>query len=177
MTATLITRESSDLLGTASAVFSEDETYRYLLTRAWGEGQCVTWVMLNPSTADHEANDPTITRIMGFSRRWGFGGLTVVNLYALRSTDPAALASHPDPIGPENDRIIAENCEPDQMVIGAWGSGFRQKDRPAAVAAMVAETGWPMLCLGTTKDGHPRHPLYVKGDTTPIVYELPGGPS
>ena len=174
MTATLITRETSDLLGTASAVFSEDETYRYLLTRTWGPRPYVTWVMLNPSTADHEVNDPTIVRCMNFSRRWGLGGLTVVNLYGLRSTDPAALASHPDPVGPENDRVIAGNCEPPQMVIAAWGSGFRQQDRPAKVAAIFAAAGRKLLCLGVTKDGHPRHPLYVRGDTTPTPYEPTG---
>lgn len=170
MSTTLITRETRDLLCTASATFSEDGTYRYLLTRIWGERPSVTWVMLNPSTADETVNDPTITRCINFSRRWGCTGLSVVNLYALRSTDPAALAVHPDPVGPENDRIIAENCRPPQMVIAAWGSGFRQQDRPSEVAAIFTATGRKLLCLGVTKDGHPRHPLYVRGDTTPMPY-------
>lgn len=177
MTATLITRETSDLLGTASAVLSEDGTYRYLLTRIWGSRPYATWVMLNPSKADEAVNDPTIGRCITFTRAWELGGLTVVNLYALRSTDPAALSVHPDPVGPDNDRIIAENCRSPQMVIAAWGAGFRGQDRPAKVAGIFAAAGQQMLCLGVTKDGHPRHPLYVPGSTMPVPYEIPGSSS
>lgn len=173
MTAALITRETRDLLGAASAVFSDDEVHRYLLTRTWGERPPVTWVMLNPSTASHEVDDPTIGRCITFSRLWGYGGLTVVNLYGLRSTDPAALKAHPGRVGPDNDRIITENCKAPQMIVAAWGAGFPDQDRPATVAGIFAAAGCTLVCLGTTKDGHPRHPLYVRGDAMPVPYALP----
>lgn len=156
----------------ASAVFSTDGTYRYLLTRTWGPQSPAIWVMLNPSTADETVTDPTITRCVRFSRRWGCGGLVIVNLYGLRSTDPAALATHVDPVGPDNDQVIAASCvQPQpQMVIAAWGAAFRHVDRPREVLRILAETDAPVTCLGVTKDGHPRHPLYVRSDTTPVPY-------
>lgn len=175
MTAALITRETSDLLGSASAVFSPDEVYRYLLTRTWDDaGPVVTWAMLNPSKATETASDPTITRCIRFSRSWGYGGLAVVNLYGLRSTDPAVLAGHPDPVGPDNDRMISLACEQSALVVAAWGTGFLQPDRIAAVAAIIAASGRTLRCLKVTKGGHPWHPLYVRGDATPVPYELPG---
>lgn len=93
-----------------SAVISEDGLYRYRLDRRWGYGPRVAWIMLNPSTADSEAEDATSRRVQAFSRRWGFSALTVVNLYAWRATDPTDLWTAQDPVGPENDRHIAEVC-------------------------------------------------------------------
>src|SRR5450755_1416997 len=102
--------ESASLLfGTGSAVFSADRTYRYRLTRTWGSsGSHAVWVMLNPSTADALADDPTIRRCTGFSRALGLDGLVVVNLFALRATEPRELRRHPEPAGPANDWFIQE---------------------------------------------------------------------
>ena len=86
--------------------------YRYLLTRRWGTVPAMVWIMLNPSTADAFAEDPTIRRCLIFAHREGCGGLTVVNLFALRSTDPKALTRHPDPVGPANDTFIRGHCAP-----------------------------------------------------------------
>ena len=72
-------------------VFESVRMYRYVLTRSWAEGSMVVWVMLNPSTADARVDDPTIRKVMGFSRRWGYAGCVVVNLFGLRATDPKAL--------------------------------------------------------------------------------------
>lgn len=145
-----------------TARISEDEKYRYELSRVWNRSAPTqVWVMLNPSTADAELDDPTIRRCIGFSKRAGYGGITVLNLYALRATSPRDLLGHPDPEGPEN--------------ISAWREVFEKMDIPTAVAAwgvppklrssqalsISAPIRWK--CLGTTKDGHPRHPLYVRG--------------
>lgn len=172
LTPELTYQESSDLLGCATAVLSADGTYRYLLTRRRADGPAVMFVMLNPSTADAFASDPTLARCVGFARRWGYGGLILGNLYALRSTDPAALAVHPDPVGPENDRVIAENCKAPQLVIAAWGASFAHEDRPRDVLRIFALARRAVACLGVTQGGWPRHPLYVRGDTMSVPYLL-----
>jgi len=82
-----------------SAVLSDCGTYRYSLTRRWSPGPLLGWVMLNPSRADALVDDPTIRRCVGFARRWGFAGIVVRNLYALRATDPRELSRHPAPVG------------------------------------------------------------------------------
>ena len=157
---------------TSSAVLSPCGTYRYCLERRpWppsGAGT-VVFCMLNPSTADDRDDDPTIRRLRGFAAAWGYSGFTVVNLYALRSPDPAALKSHVDPIGPLNDHWISEKAAQAGAVVCAWGT-HADPDRVAAVVRTLLDAGVQIQCLGTTKDGHPRHPLYVKGDTTLIPW-------
>jgi hypothetical protein len=150
-----------------SAVISECGAYRYLLKRTADSmlpmKPPVLFVMLNPSTADAELDDPTIRRCRGFARFWDCNGIAVANLYAYRSTDPKALWQALDPIGPENDiylRAYARECED---VVCAWGSNA-QSHRVAYVAKLMQEAGARLWCLGTTKDGSPRHPLYVRGD-------------
>ena len=78
--------------------------------------------MLNPSTADAERDDPTIRRCIGFSRAWGFGGAEMVNLFALRSTDPGRLREAADPVGPGNVAHIADAARGATQVIAAWGA-------------------------------------------------------
>ncbi|SIT44000.1 conserved hypothetical protein [Paraburkholderia piptadeniae] len=77
--------------------------------------------MLNPSTADATLDDPTIRRCHGFAKLWACNGPAVANLYTLRSTDPAALCSHPDPIGPDNDVFLLNFARECGDVICAWG--------------------------------------------------------
>src|ERR1051326_5628436 len=90
------------------ALFSPCGLFRYRLWRHWTPGMPpLVFVMLNPSTADAEKNDPTVERCERRAKAGGFGGGEVVNLFALRSTDPKALYSAADPIGPENDKVIA----------------------------------------------------------------------
>jgi hypothetical protein len=154
---------------TRSAVISEDVRYRYRLDRRWGPGPRVVWLMLNPSTADAEQDDATIRRIRAFSQGWGFSALTVVNLYAWRTTDPAGLWTAADPVGPDNDRHIAEVCATSH-VIAAWGAHARP-DRIAAVLALPGMDG--LRALAVTKTGQPRHPLYLRGNLTPQPWESP----
>lgn len=137
--------------------------YRYLLWRIWNPMQPrLLWVMLNPSTADETTNDPTLRRILGFSRAAGFGGLEVVNLYALRSPSPKALLLAPDAIGPENDLHIQEAAVRAGRIVAGWGNEGARNGRDRALLALVSH---PVFCLGTTRQGHPRHPLYVKAQT------------
>ncbi len=132
--------------------------YRYSLLREWGEDGRVLFVMLNPSTADGELDDPTIRRCMGFASEAGFGGMSVVNLYAYRSKDPFALNEVEDPIGPDNDATIVKEAARADLVVAAWG-GKPNKRRIEEVLELLRPRR--MRCLGVNQNGAPQHPLYI----------------
>lgn len=136
----------------------------------------VLWIMLNPSTADANLDDPTIRRCIGFSRGWGYGGIVVCNLFALRSTDPAVLNSHPSPIGSDNDRWILTSLMGGPVIAG-WGKLHKKLVyRSPIVVRMLIERNYAVYCLGTNKDGSPKHPLYLAENTAIRVFaNAPGG--
>ncbi len=169
----VVERDDSLLGDGGAAWFSRDRRYRYLLTRRWGDPrQWMTFIMLNPSTADAFADDPTIRRCTGFAKREGCGGLNVVNLFAWRATKPRALRDCADPAGPDNDHFIGGHCQA-SFVVAAWGTGGTLKGRDREVARLLADAGADVRCLGVTGAGHPRHPLYVRSDAPLIRWELP----
>lgn len=143
--------------------------YRYVLRRGGSAEPLALWVMLNPSTADETNDDPTIRRVIAFTARFAERagvvpwrrGFTVVNLFARRATDPRVLTGSFDDIGPENDRAIAEEAEKASLIVCAWGAN-KTFGRVARVLEILGPG--PKWCLGTTKSGAPRHPLYVKAD-------------
>jgi hypothetical protein len=154
-----------------SAVISADGRYRYRLERVFPAGYgTVTFVMLNPSTADAEKDDPTIRRCKGFATRWGYSRLIVVNLFALRSTDPKALrGSTLDDA--ENRRHVLDAVTESREVIAAWGVP------PVPASVQIGDVqyacwsvGRDLRCLGKTQDGSPRHPLYVRADKAREVW-------
>jgi hypothetical protein len=173
MSQTLFGDEEIDERG---ALISDDGLYRYVLGRRWArDGQIATFVMLNPSTADATEDDPTIRRCVGFAKSWGMAALHVVNLYALRSTDPKGLWRVADPVGPENDRHLTSHaraaCTNSSPLIAAWGANAK----PDRVAQVLALPGMVALeALGVTKDGAPRHPLYLRADSERVPYRWPG---
>jgi hypothetical protein len=171
-------RDSADPFDVCSrgASFDPTERYRYRLWRTVDPEQRrrILWIMLNPSTADVVKDDPTIRRVLDFSGSWGFGRVEVVNLYALRSTDPRALWSAADPVGPHNDAAILAAAREADVVMGAWGAHAKPA-RVAWVGNLVLGVGVTLACLGTTKNGMPRHPLYVAGATAPRRWEVPRG--
>lgn len=156
------------------ATLSGDGLYRYTLERRWlprgASGDGALWVMLNPSTADHKVDDPTIRRCISFSRGFGFRSLTVVNLFALRATDPDELRRADDPIGPNNDKALELAAKEAQQVIVAWGAQptkWRQH-RAEMVTALLRRSLFyasDLKCLGRTQKGHPKHPLYLPATT------------
>lgn len=154
-------------LGTDTASFSGDRAYRYVLTRTWGEGAPAVWIMLNPSTADAFDDDPTVRRCIGFTRRLApeAGGLTIVNLYSLRATDPAELWRHPDPVGPAGDYYLGSRATSGRLIIAAWGTHGARNGRGAQVTAALTDAGVNLWCLGTNRDESPKHPLYLPADT------------
>lgn len=149
------------LIPRGRAHFSPCERFRYTLFREWSASPSCLFLMLNPSTADAEQDDPTIRRCIGYAKAWGFGGLTVANLFALRSTDPAALYVAADPIGPDNDVTIDRLAREAGAVICAWGTHGARLDRGKHVGRRLTDAGVRLECLGTTRDGNPRHPLYL----------------
>ncbi|RVT96200.1 DUF1643 domain-containing protein [Rhodovarius crocodyli] len=156
---------------TRSALISPCGTYRYTLGRVLGHGRrSVVWAMLNPSTADALKDDPTIRRVVDFSRRWGFDQVTVVNLYALRSSQPEALWCHQDPVGTENDRHIRRALLDAETVVCAWGA-HAKADRVRAVLDLIRDAGLRPHCLGLTKHGQPRHPLYIRAAEPLTVWD------
>lgn len=156
----------------ADADLSPCGTYRYTLWRWWEEPSvnvdALTVIGLNPSTADALQDDPTIRRCVGFAKREGCGALLMLNLFALRATDPATLRLHPNPIGPANDLALNDwiQCARDRgtPVVAAWGAHGALHGRAAAIVSRFPG----LRCFGVTKDGHPRHPLYLRADT-PLV--------
>jgi hypothetical protein len=150
-----------------SAEISPCGRYRYALTRRWSYGPTVGWVMLNPSTADGTVDDPTLRRVTAFSRAWGYGGLVVANLYAFRATKPADLRKAADPIGPDNDEHLTSVAAGCDRIVAAWGAHAR----PGRIAAVLALPGMDRLtALALTKNGQPRHPLYLRGDLVPQAW-------
>lgn len=160
-----------NLFTKSNALISDCGSYRYWLKREWEEGELLAWVMLNPSTADATEDDPTIRRCIGFSQSWGFGGLVVVNLYALRATDPRQLWKAPDAAGPDND-IHLEHETWGRHVIAAWGAYPKAMDRAEKIHDLIKPNCLSLQCLGVTKEGFPRHPLYVAGKAQRSVYEI-----
>lgn len=157
------------------AVLSDCGQYRYRLWRIWDERRAnLPIIMLNPSTADADVDDPTIRRCMHFARREGYGGIVVGNLFALRSPNPRQLKSEFNPVGLENDDHIEHIFENAVFngtpVLAAWGSHGELFGRCYDMADMAATEGAALVCLGTTKYGHPRHPLYVPNDQPFIPY-------
>lgn len=152
------------------AVMSKDNTYRYSLTRIWELSlPRICFIMLNPSTADHKEDDPTIRRVMGFSKSLGFGSVEVVNLFAYRATDPENMKRYPDPIGPENNQHIFKAVEDSTKVILAWGNNGTFMGRNEQVMEML-KNDKHLYALEVSKPGHPKHPLFLKLGLEPVLF-------
>lgn len=158
----MITRSHTKGDAPSTAVYSSCEAYRYVLTRVWQpEGRRVLFVMLNPSTATEVQNDPTVERCERRARALGYGAFRVCNIFAYRATDPRQMRAQADPVGPLNDRAIADSADWADAVVCAWGTHGAHLDRGAAVESLLRATGKPLYHLGLSKDGHPKHPLYI----------------
>lgn len=151
----------------SGAILSDCRKYRYVLWRQWGDGKSLVFIGLNPSTADETNNDRTISRCIDFAKRWGYDKLVMLNLFAYRTPYPNWMKRARDPIGPDNDRWLRTYCRDAGMIIAAWGADGSFMDRENSVCGMLRGQ---VHCLGITKHGHPRHPLYMRGDTRPKPY-------
>ena len=156
---------------TRLATFSTCGRYRYTLNRIWGDPdrERAAFVLLNPSTADAEKDDPTIRRYIAYARAWGFAGLEILNLFAWRSTDPHNLRMVPDPIGPMNLANIHAVTRSTRTIVCGWG-------QDAAVTAMgpgrASRQRSPGRWAGTRSalkinaDASPAHPRSSSRETS-----------
>ena len=164
----MIEKFHSDLAAHSSALFSDCERYRYVLTREWDPaGQKALFVMLNPSTADEVKNDPTVERCERRARALGFGAFRVCNIFAFRATDPKVMRAAADPIGPGNDGAILDSAAWADQVICAWGTHGEHLQRGLDVEALLRSEGYDLFHLGLSKAGHPKHPLYIAYSEAP----------
>ena len=161
------------------AWLDERRTYRYALWRAWHPaGRILMTIGVNPSTADESEDDPTIRRVVRFAAELDHGSVVMTNLYAWRETDRAWLFKWGrqgyDIVGPENDFALQKVAAAADTILVAWGSNPQSPARQKEVYGLLTKVRRnPLYCLGTTKDGSPRHPLYVKADTVPEVWIAP----
>jgi len=184
-----------DDVHTVGAEFSDCGQYRYALWRIWGApGDAIAaFIGMNPSSATADADDTTVRQCGKYARRWGYSGLLMLNIWAIRGTDPAeALRGDVDPVGPENNGWIVAYAEdgwltyPDEagaapagehrigLFVAAWGAQGAMNNRGEQVARRI--THWRNLyCLGTTKGGHPWHPSRKRDDLEPMLYRRKTG--
>lgn len=152
----------------SKADFSEDRKYRYSLTRRWGlfSENYLLFIGLNPSTADEKQDDPTIRRCINFAKRMNYDGIVMLNIFAFRATDPKVMMKESDPVGKDNDKTILSYVKEGNVFVAAWGTLGRFLDRDKQVIKLVPN----LKCLGITKEGFPKHPLYLKADCELIDY-------
>lgn len=156
-----------------SAVISSCGLYRYRLTRELGgDGPTVMFVMVNPSTADAQDDDQTISKCIGFSTRLGASRLLVGNKFAFRATDIREVRGARDPIGPDNDKHLWVMMSEADMVIAAWGALNKLPEALRArwkdIVRMADDLGRPLCCIGTNADKHPKHPQ-MTGYNVPVT--------
>ena len=148
------------------AVFSHDRKYRYALWRIWDDQKpACMFIGLNPSTANEVTDDPTIRRCMSFAGSWGYGGLCMANLFAYVSTAPEFIFQQPDPVGPDNNSWLIYLAAHSGMVVACWGN-WKVNGRDEKVKELSPD----LYCLGTTKSGRPKHPLYLSRETKPVKF-------
>ena len=168
---TLCVRTNTDESYRRGAIFSECMIYRYVLVISWDISKPhIVCVLCNPSTADEFKNDPTIERQERRARAMGYGGLIILNIFALRSTDRSRLLEVADPIGPLNDRIIALFTAGLDSAICGWGEWGNVLARGPQVLAQLRSQGIVTMAFKINKDGSPRHPLYVAYKHQPVAF-------
>ena len=146
---------------------SKDRSYRYVLWRNWrASGKRVLFIGLNPSTADHLCDDPTIRRCIGFARAWGYDGMLVGNLFAFRSRRPDVLRKATSPIGPDNHKWLLEMASAADLHIACWGNAGRFMSQDQAVHKLFDS----LHCLKLNSTGTPAHPLYLRKSLTPVPF-------
>lgn len=154
----------------SGAIFSANRLYRYALWRIWNRKKGFFMVVgLNPSTADESKNDPTVTRCITRAKDWGFGGLIMTNLFGLRSTKPEGMLNHDHPNGLDNDYWLQRSGHVAKMILIAWGTHGNYMNRGDRVQMLLEDHS--LWALAINKEGTPKHPLYCKADSKPILVQ------
>ena len=155
------------------AYFSNDEIYRYYLGRYFKpkkEGvldEYLYWIMLNPSTATKNEDDRSVRKCTEIAKRLDYDGCVILNLFALRSTDPNELYKHPKPIGEFNDLYLLLITSIPVTIVCAWGNHGLFQDRYKKIINLIKESqvDLKVKCIGKNKSGMPKHPLYARTDS------------
>lgn len=156
------------------AIMSNCNDYRYALWRRWGDKPgYALFVCLNPSIADHLNDDPTLRRLINFSASWGYDAVYVVNLFAYRATKARDMLTHDHPVGVKNDAVIKRFASRASVIVCAWGVDGEHRSRDMEVVKLLHD--YELQCMGLTKYGHPKHPLYLKNCTPLEPYRFLGG--
>ena len=155
----------------STALYSSCQAYRYGLTRTWDQtAPKLLFIMLNPSTATELKNDPTIERCQRRSKALGFGAVRACNLFAYRATDPRDLKKAKDPVGPHNLAYLLESARWADTILCAWGTHGAYMGMGPATKNLLASENLTLHHLGLSKEGHPRHPLYVPYQAAPTLW-------
>ena len=154
------------------AIFSNDHQFRYKLQCVWSpERGIVTFVMMNPSIGDKEQCDFTLHRCRSFAKEWGYGGMIIVNLFALVSTDQDGLSKHAAPVGTENDRVLILAAQESEKLILAWGEEKTLQIRQRARYVKNLFAAYETYCIQKSKNQrYPRHPSRLMKGLSPIVF-------
>lgn len=163
-----------------SAEFSADRLYRHRLDRWWSPGPRVGWLMCNPSDAGEEKDDPTVRKTIGFTARWGFMGLTVINPFDLILTDSAQLPKAAAPVSARNVDVISQVAIDVELLVVAWGCESVMKRMvkrnfdPMWALRLIrgVNPALPIVCLGKSAGGCPYHPLMLAYATERIPFEV-----
>lgn len=150
------------------AELSPCRRYRYALWRIWDESKpAVMFIGLNPSTADETTDDPTLIRCINFAKSWGYGGVYTANLFAYRATQPKELLKRKRVVGKDNNDWLQTLANKSDIIIAAWGNDGKYQNRAQRVKELIR----PLHYLKMNKSGEPAHPLYLKADLKPILFE------
>ena len=148
-----------------TAKLSEDRKYRYALWRTWDDSKAfVMFIGLNPSTADEDTDDPTLTRCINYAKSWGYGGVCMANLFAFRATEPSDMKASKDPVGRENNKWLKKLAKDAGLVVAAWGNDGSYLRRSKQVEKLIPN----LYCLKLNKSGEPAHPLYQPANRQPV---------
>lgn len=173
----MITRQHQTLIQQSLAQFSDCEQYRYWLRRDWdADLPAISFLMLNPSTADEVANDPTIERCQRRAIAMGYGSMIIVNLFSFRLTDSTQLDTVADLLGDQQaaDACIVRAVQLAEMTVCGWGKHALAAPRAQHVLALLKAAGLQhkVKCLQLNKDGSPQHPLYIAYTASPVAFDI-----
>lgn len=151
------------------AIISKDKIYRYKLSRTWDSTKpTILFIGLNPSIADENVDDPTITRCINFAKDWGYGTLLMANLFAFRSTYPKDIYLIDDPIGKDNDHYLLECVTQSDLIVTCWGNNGTYMNREKVITELVPN----LYCLQKNKNGTPHHPLRLPRNIHPLPFNF-----
>ena len=151
------------------AIISKDKIYRYKLSRTWDPTKpTILFIGLNPSIADENVDDPTITRCINFAKDWGYGTLLMANLFAFRSTYPKDIYLIDDPIGKDNDHYLLECVTQSDLIVACWGNNGTYMNREKVITELVPN----LYCLQKNKNGTPHHPLRLPRNIDPVPFNF-----